>query len=191
MSMLRKASRKKAAENPMLWTDIPSHPGYAATERGFILNKLSGQIIANTVYSNGYVYVSLREGHGFKNRRLNRIIASTFHPNPDNLPHVNHEDGNKLNNHAGNLMWCTVSYNHKHAFRTGLRVGSKPMQGRINERSPVSRPVFQLTIDGQFVRRWPSIAEAARNGFVTANICKVCAGRRPHHRGYIWKYENQ
>lgn len=34
---------------------------------------------------------------------------------------VNHNDGNKLNNNACNLLWATCSENHLHAYATGLR----------------------------------------------------------------------
>lgn len=187
---LRKADKQRAALNPLLWTDVPGYPGYGANERGFVVNYLSKRVISNTVYRNGYVYVAMKEAGEFKNKRLNRIIAFTFHANPDNLPHVNHEDGIKANNHAANLNWSSVSDNHKHAFRTGLRLPSKPQLGKINELSPTAKPVVQLSLDGEVVKVWPSIAEAQRNGFQTANICKVCKGERPIHKGFKWQYLN-
>jgi hypothetical protein len=138
---LRKADKQRSALNPALWTDVPGFPGYGANERGFVVNRISNRVISNTTYRNGYVYVAMKENGGFKNKRLNRIIALTFHPNPDFLPHVNHEDGIKANNHAANLNWSSVSDNLKHAFRTGLRLPSKPQLGKLNELSTSAKAV--------------------------------------------------
>lgn len=187
---IRKADKQRAALNPALWTDIPGSPGYGANERGFVVNHISNRVISNTTYRNGYVYVAMKENGEFKNKRLNRIIALTFHPNPDALPHVNHEDGVKANNHAANLNWSSVSDNLKHAFRNNLRKPTKPQLGKFNELSLKSKPVNQLSLDGRLVKVWPSIAEAQRNGFQVANICKVCKGERPTHKGFKWEYVN-
>jgi len=40
----------------------------------------------------------------------------------NNYPHINHKDGDKYNNNADNLEWCTPSMNAKHAFDIGLRI---------------------------------------------------------------------
>lgn len=61
--------------------------------------------------------------------RLHRLVAEHFIGDP--LPKetdVNHKDGNKQNNSASNLEWCTRSENMKHAIRTGLfypRIGPR------------------------------------------------------------------
>jgi hypothetical protein len=67
---------------------------------------------------------------------VNRVIALAFLPNPDNLPQVNHVDGEKQHNYLRQpteelkakwgeyqLEWSTGQDNEKHAHRTGLKTG--------------------------------------------------------------------
>lgn len=51
---------------------------------------------------------------------IHRIVALAFVPNPQGLPMVNHIDGDKGNNRAANLEWCSNAENLRHAERTGL-----------------------------------------------------------------------
>lgn len=51
---------------------------------------------------------------------IHRIVALAFIPNPDGMPMVNHKDGDKGNNRAENLEWCTNAQNLRHAEATGL-----------------------------------------------------------------------
>lgn len=66
------------------------------------------------------VTLSLKKGEKKKNILVHRLVAKAFIPNPDNKPCVNHKDGNKHNNHVGNLEWCTVAENNRHAALIGL-----------------------------------------------------------------------
>lgn len=64
----------------------------------------------------GYLQVSLySNGGGQKRYLIHRLVAMAFLNNPDNLPQVNHIDGNKANNALSNLEWTTVSENNLHA----------------------------------------------------------------------------
>lgn len=71
-------------------------------------------------FSNGYEFVCLRKDGVNHNCLKHRIIAESFIPNPNNLPIVNHIDGDKQNNNVNNLEWCTQGYNLKHAIQIGL-----------------------------------------------------------------------
>ena len=90
--------------------------GYFAAPSGNIYNR-HGDLMEGAIDRNGYRHTII----GRKNRAFHRVIAETFVPNPDNLPCVNHKDGNKLNNSAENLEWCTHSENVEHSYRTGLQ----------------------------------------------------------------------
>lgn len=63
-----------------------------------------------------YLMVTMKN----KNYLIHRLVAQAFIPNPDNLPEVNHKDGNKANNCVDNLEWCTSKQNKEHAYKTGL-----------------------------------------------------------------------
>jgi hypothetical protein len=68
-------------------------------------------------------------------RSIHRLVATAFIPNHDNLPEVNHRDGDKSNNCVSNLEWCTRSENLTHAFRTGL---NRQLKGTDNPQSKLT-----------------------------------------------------
>lgn len=68
-------------------------------------------------YDNGYGYliVDLRDlGGNKRHKKVHRLVADAFIPNPDNLSEINHKDENKHNNSVSNLEWCTSSYNKRY-----------------------------------------------------------------------------
>lgn len=71
--------------------------------------------------SSGYKMVSLVRDGVNKSLSIHRLLAIHFIPNPNNLPQVNHIDGNKTNNSISNLEWCTRSHNMKHMYDNGLK----------------------------------------------------------------------
>lgn len=71
----------------------------------------------------GYLNFDFRR-RGGKVVKVHRLVAEAFIPNPNNLPQINHIDGNKQNNCVENLEWCDNSYNQLHAFKNGLQKGT-------------------------------------------------------------------
>jgi len=66
--------------------------------------------------SKGYLRLRIQYKDGSSiTESVHRLVAKVYIPNPNNLPQINHIDGNKLNNNVKNLEWCTNSYNQEHA----------------------------------------------------------------------------
>jgi hypothetical protein len=119
------------------WIKVALRKGYLiVSEDGTIrrANKADdkGNVDASKGYSvvtqqvhkkSGRVYFNMTFMGFTKSVLTNRVVAWRFHPNPLNLPQVNHIDGDKENNAKDNLEWSTGADNEKHAHRTGLKTG--------------------------------------------------------------------
>lgn len=81
--------------------------------------RIKGRIISSS--KQRYSNVQLYSCNCAKNFSVHRLVAETFIPNPNNLPQINHIDGNKQNNSCDNLEWCTASDNMNLSISQGLR----------------------------------------------------------------------
>ena len=141
----------------------------------------------------GYLQVQLSKNGKYKTCSVHRLVAETFLENPDNLPEVNHKDEDKTNNFVflnedgstdkekSNLEWKSHRDNCNHGTRNQRAAKSK-----INGKK--SKKVLQFTLDGEFIREWPSTHECERNGFDHGAVAACCRGEKPHYKGFRWEY---
>lgn len=73
--------------------------------------KRDGIILKQSLKKDGYYQVVLQVYGKHLYRRVNRIIAQAFVPNPNDKPICDHIDNNPLNNKADNLQWLTNAEN--------------------------------------------------------------------------------
>jgi len=79
-----------------------------------------GQIIMPQSSKNGYYHFTPCLDGKQITRRIARLIAQTWIPNPENLPVVNHLNLEKTDNRVENLEWTTISGNTIHAIQNGV-----------------------------------------------------------------------
>jgi len=132
--------------------DLQGYEGlYKVTTTGKIYSHYSNKFLALKTTAKGYVSVCLfnpnLKGNPRKYPMVHRLVALTHIPNPNNLPQINHIDGNKLNNNVCNLEWCTPSQNVQHAIDTGLlKIG---MPNKDKKLTNTTSKYFNVTCMGK------------------------------------------
>ncbi len=99
---------------------IKNYENYFIYDNGDVLNTLTDKILKGSIGEHGYKYYRLSKEGKKKMFYAHRLVAEAFIENPNNLPVVNHKDGNKLNNNIENLEWVSYSQNSEHAHKTKL-----------------------------------------------------------------------
>lgn len=122
---------------------------------------------------------------------IHRLVAQHFIENPNNLPEVNHKDGNTFNNCAENLEWCSRAENARHASKTGILAKAHANEtGALNARS---KAVIQYEKDGTFVKQWDSVNQIQRETKYLASSIFNCCNHRKNYKtayGYKWEYKD-
>jgi hypothetical protein len=96
------------------WADVDGYTGYRVSTEGVVLGK-TGKELKPYKTKNNYLEVSLSERGVVKKFTIHRLVAQMFLPNPNNLPQVNHLNGDTTYNRLTNLEWCTASENQIHS----------------------------------------------------------------------------
>ncbi len=101
-------------------------PRFSVSSDGEVYGTKTGKKIKTSIDYRGYKRLSVIVGsrtdgtRKHLNLKVHRMVAESFIHNPNDLPAVNHIDGNKLNNTVENLEWMSVRDNNAHARKIGL-----------------------------------------------------------------------
>lgn len=146
----------------MEWKQIPGYERYKVSEDGQIMgvkgNILKVHATAGPSKGDATRYkIQLWRDCRKDTFTVHRLVAITWVPNPNNLPQVNHIDGNRYNNHYKNLEWCTSRENMDHAYRNRLLGGSKIYGSKILSEEEVSAiknyPIPKTNTNKQNIRQ--------------------------------------
>lgn len=155
----------------------------------------------------GYLSVGLYKNEKCTRERINRIVAITFIPIPEELKdipieelEVDHIDGNPKINKVQNLRWTDRSGNMLNPItRQRLSntkkgtVFTEEHKLKLRNNSSYSKSVLQINpITNEVIAEFPSASEAARHfGIYHSGICGCCNGKKGYNTagGYKWQYK--
>lgn len=183
-----------------IWKDLTGYIGiYQVSSNGRIKSlprkivRKNGQVakVKETILKPGtdrygYSFVVLCKNRTKRTTAIHRLVAAAFIPNPDNLPEIDHIDGDRANNHADNLRWNTRKQNANNPISIE----------RYRKAGIIQKPYKQLQIpvqqlkDGFLIGSYSSIREAERaTGIAHTSISRVIRGTLNTAGGYKWKYK--
>lgn len=177
------------------WKDIPGFEGcYQISDQGRVRSldrkatsgkTLPGQIINPIVQKSGYHHVGLWRGGVCYQRRVHRLVAQAFIPNPENKPTVNHLNEDKGDNRVENLEWATHRENTVYGNCIEKRTANR------NPNAPNRRmKVIGTDKEGREIV-FDSITEALRylgKNPKDGHISQCCKGKQKTAFGYAWRY---
>lgn len=104
-----------------IWKHIGGYKGlYQISNLGTIYDCEVNEPIKTYKSSNGYLITSLKKYGKWYINVVHRLVAEAFIGERPKNHDINHIDGNKLNNKANNLEYCTRKENIHHAMKLGL-----------------------------------------------------------------------
>ena len=173
-----------------IWKDVKGYEGlYMVSDLGRVKSveryvkgrysntqRVKEKIKTQSVKDNGYLIVSLYKNNKSSQKYVHRLVAEAFIPNPDNLPEVNHKDGNKQNNCINNLEWCTSKENNWHRYHVLHKCWSSDKKVLCIETGVIYNSITSA-----------SQATNIDNG----SISKVCHNKRKTAGGFHWRFYNE
>ena len=134
-------------------------------------HRVKGRLLSICLDRKGYQFVALGAKRSSQ-KRVHRLVAEAFIPNPENKTFVDHINTIRTDNRIDNLRWVTCSENCNNPNSLSKRTI------RVAQIDPMTDKVIKI---------WPSVSSVER-AFNSKNISACCNGKIKTARNYKWKH---
>ena len=169
---------------------VKGHPRYIVSCNGEVLCwswRRTGKPRLCRLSGNGNGYLRIEIDGVMK--LVHRLVAEAFIPNPHNKPCIDHVDTNRQNNCVWNMRWATYKENNNNPMSVKHYSENQWCRGKLGAEHHSSIPIVQLTLNGQFIKKWACGADVLRElGINKSSIAQCCQGKRKSAGGYRWMY---
>ena len=114
------------------WTEILEFPGYAISDRGYVMNKKRGTTLRSSKNGHGYRMVGMMKNGLQQKKSLPLLVAEVYLPTPEHESFDTpiHLDGDKDNCHYTNLMWRPLWFARRYMrqFTDGHSTYPRPIE---------------------------------------------------------------
>ena len=161
------------------WVILERFPGHKISKDGRVYSILYRRTLAGSTKQDGRHYVTISDNKGkLISIAVYRLVALAYIPNPNNYRKVNHLDHDPSNDLVENLEWANHSRDAQHTYDEELNAAA--------------RPVIQISLEGKFIRRYRSLAEACRALKISRGaLGNVLNGRNQTCAGFRWMYDEK
>lgn len=124
-------------------------------------------------------------------KRVHRIVAETFIPNPEFKPCIDHINTVRTDNRVENLRWVTQRENCNNPLSRKNMSENAPklMLDKFGAEHNRSIQIVQLSLDRKFIKKWDAAMEVQRElGIKQGNISSCCRGRLKQTGGFRWMF---
>lgn len=163
---------------------------YYVSDEGKVFNS-NGKEIGQRKASNGYLRVNLRKGdckyEKPKTMSVHRLVAEAFIPKIEGKECINHIDGNKTNNNASNLEWCTCKENSQHIYNLNKDYRIKCNDNIIKAQEKCKKAI-SVYKNGIYIETFESEIIASKAlGINEKTIRNGLKGKHKNKQGYTFK----